>query len=323
MPRFLKARPRVAAVLLMALATSGIALAQQAQTAGTLDGHTEPVYSIAWSPDGKMIVTGGFDNTVRLWDAATRKERQTFKGHDNLVLAVAFSPDGKRILSGGLDKTAKIWDIPPSGPTKELPNPAGVHAMATSPDGKQAAAASGAAVVVWDLGGGTQVRTLGHAGDVESVAWRGDGAQIASGDKAKTIHLWNAADGAAQGVLETPADTILGLAYLPNNQQVVSAGSDGLARLWQLAITDPRVISPKGEIKAFAANADGSKVATSSSENVIQVWNSADGALVKEIGSADQTISALALKPDGSQVAAALADKTIHVWNVADGNEIK
>ena len=62
------------------------------------------------------------------------------------------------------------------------------------------------------------------------AAWRLDGAQLASGDKARTIRLWNAADGAPQGVIETPADTVLGLSYLPNNLQFVSAGSDGLAR---------------------------------------------------------------------------------------------
>src|SRR3954471_14724808 len=100
-------RPRIAVAVLVALATTGLALAQQAaKIVGTLDGHTDPVYAVAWSPDGKTLVTGGFDNTVRLWDADTRKEIKTFKGHANLVLAVAPSPDGKRILSGSLDKTA-------------------------------------------------------------------------------------------------------------------------------------------------------------------------------------------------------------------------
>ena len=93
MPRIPGSRPRIAAAVLVALATTGLALAQQAaQVAGTLDGHTDPVYAIAWSPDGKTLITGGFDNTVRLWDAATRKEIKKFEGHANLVLAVAPSP---------------------------------------------------------------------------------------------------------------------------------------------------------------------------------------------------------------------------------------
>src|SRR6266478_5947947 len=135
MRRFLVQRPRIAAVVFTALGTASVALAQQASLVGTLDGHTDPVYTIAWSPDGKSLVTGGFDNTVRLWDAATRKEIKKLEGHAGLVLAVAFSPDGKMILSGSLDKSAKLWELPRSGPAKDLTeNPAGIHALALKAD---------------------------------------------------------------------------------------------------------------------------------------------------------------------------------------------
>src|SRR4051794_33737622 len=77
--------PRLAALALGGLVTVGVSLAQQATTVGTLDGHTDPVYSIAWSPDGKLVVTGGFDNTVRIWDSATRKELKKLEGHSGLV----------------------------------------------------------------------------------------------------------------------------------------------------------------------------------------------------------------------------------------------
>src|SRR5262245_2832646 len=88
---------RLATLALSAALFTGFALAQQATQVGTLEGHTEPVYAVAWSPDGQMLVTASFDNTVRLWDAATRKELHKFDGHESLVLAAAFRPDGQQV----------------------------------------------------------------------------------------------------------------------------------------------------------------------------------------------------------------------------------
>jgi WD40 repeat protein len=73
-----------------------------------LQGHSRPVISVAFSPDGKRVLTGSFDKTARLWDAETGKEIRSFVGHTDTVVSVAFSPDGKRVLTGG-SKTA-LWD---------------------------------------------------------------------------------------------------------------------------------------------------------------------------------------------------------------------
>src|SRR5262249_13494630 len=111
---------RVLVSSLVAMGMTGLAIAQQASQVGTLDGHTEPVYSVSWSRDGKTLATAGFDNTVRLWDAATRNELRKYEGHTKIVTTVAISPDGRQILSGGNDNTAKLWDCPaPDAVTKK------------------------------------------------------------------------------------------------------------------------------------------------------------------------------------------------------------
>jgi WD40 repeat protein len=80
---------------------------------GHAGSHTGAVFSVAFSPDGKRIVSGGGDETVKVWDASTGKETLSLKGHTDSIFSVAFSPDGKRIVSGSWDKTVKVWDVAP------------------------------------------------------------------------------------------------------------------------------------------------------------------------------------------------------------------
>jgi len=77
----------------------------------TLCGHTEPIESVAFSPDGQRIVTGSEDQTAKVWDAATGKELLTLEGHSGWVRSVAFSPDGRRIVTGSRDQKAKVWEV--------------------------------------------------------------------------------------------------------------------------------------------------------------------------------------------------------------------
>src|SRR5262245_16852062 len=113
------------------------ALLVTAQTPREFKGHTGLVYSVAFSPDGKVLATGSFDNTVKLWDFATGKELHTLKGHTNQVYCVAFSPDGNLLASASQDKTIRLWD-PKSGKfLRELKGHGDiVDTVAFSPDSK-------------------------------------------------------------------------------------------------------------------------------------------------------------------------------------------
>ncbi|MEH2437976.1 MAG: hypothetical protein V7K25_27755, partial [Nostoc sp.] len=128
----------------------------------TLQGHSNSIYSVAYSPDGRIIASGSKDSTIKLWYVSTGREIYTLQGHSDSVNSVAFSPDGKILASGSNDTTIKLWDVTTGGRIRTLQaHSDSICSIAFSPDGKILASGSNDTTIkLWDVTTGGRIRTL-------------------------------------------------------------------------------------------------------------------------------------------------------------------
>jgi WD40 repeat protein len=196
------------------------------------------VESLAYSPDGKSLVSGMADGTVRLWDIASGKNVATLRGHKAVVFSVCFSPDGKFVASGSGDTTVKLWDVATGRNVETLKGHAGVvFSVIFSPLGGTIASGSDDRTIkLWQVANRKNVATLtGHSRTVYSVAFSPDGKTLASGSLDKTIKLWKIATGNNVASLDGHADGVCSVAFSPDGKTLASGSLDGDIKLWKVA----------------------------------------------------------------------------------------
>ena len=166
------------------------------QRVRALSGHTQYVWSVEFSPDGRRLVSASDDQTARVWDVKTGQEKVCFRGHHQVITHARFSPDGRRIATTSGDETVKVWDAETGDVIHTLRGHGSVtRSAAFSRDGRRIASASGDGTIkIWDAASGQELLTLsGHPSAVESVVFGPEDQWLASGGYTDgTIRLWEA-----------------------------------------------------------------------------------------------------------------------------------
>jgi WD40 repeat protein len=198
--------------------------------------HSAGVTSVAWSPDGQQILSGGYDRTARVWDVKTGKAVFVLRGHKEIMVTdVAWSRDGKRLATACRDQTVKLWDAATGRVIHTLRGHThNVWGVAFSPDSKTLASCSQDSTLrLWDVQTGKEVRTLkGHTSLVRSVTFSPDGQRLASASSDRTVKLWDVRTGQEVLTLRGNADAINSIAFRPDGRQLVSADQGGVVTLW-------------------------------------------------------------------------------------------
>ncbi|MEM7555317.1 MAG: hypothetical protein AAF378_14675 [Cyanobacteria bacterium P01_A01_bin.84] len=297
-----------------------------------LEGHTDIVWGLSFSPDGKLLASGSLDKTIKIW----RKNGsliQTLEGHTKSITGVSFSPDGKILASASLDNTIRLWKHNSNlnksnwAPYKILKGHADwVYGVAFSPDGKTLASASKDGTIrLWNNDGKLLKILRGHQGWVNWVSFSHDGKFIASASEDKTVKIWRR-NGTLVSTLSQSRDHLTFVTFSPNGKYLAAAGHDNKINIWRRenSKTENSFIfrayktldKHTGTIWSLSFSPDSKQLVSAGDDNLINLWKVQNGKLLKTFKGHSDAVASVSFSPDGKLLASASYDKTLKLWNL-------
>ena len=305
-----------------------------------LSESTKRISSIAFSPDGQLLVSGSANGgTIKLWDVETGRNTATFTEKPepgSSMLCVVFSPDSTKLAVGSAEGI-KLLEVPTGehiytrrhidiGELEFFPN---VFSVAFSPDGTKLASVSWDGVKLWDVETGNNLTTLqGHTQMVDAVAFSPDGLTLAS-QLVDGIQMWEIGTRQHISTLAEPSNFVTCFAYSPDGTKLVTGSADArnaehTLKLWDIE-TGQSLTTLRGHtdvVIGVAYSQDGTLLASGSKDKTVKLWEVSTGENIATLQGHEKTVFSVAFSPDGTKLASGSEDTSIRLWEIPTGKTL-
>ncbi|MEC4803269.1 MAG: TIR domain-containing protein [Jaaginema sp. PMC 1079.18] len=277
------------------------------------DGHIAPVNAVAYSPDGELVVSGGEDNKIIIWQR-NGKLLQTLDQHRDSVEAIAFSPDSQYIVSASIDQTIKLWQRDGTLIASWQGQTNDINSVTFSPDGLLLASAGADKKIKLWRRDGTLVRTFeGHTDEVQEVVFSPNGKFLASASSDQTVKIWQL-DGELRQTLTGHRDEVTGVAFSPDGLLLASSSNDATVKIWQLdGKLLQTLIGHENAVRSVKFHPNGEVLASGSWDQTMKLWT-LEGTVLETYTGYTNKIEDVAFSPEGDFIASANQNGIVTIW---------
>lgn len=278
----------------------------------------------AFSPDGRLLASGGFRSMVRILEVSSGKIRHTLAGHTAFTTGMAYSADGRFLASGSHDQTIRIWDTATGKAVHCLTGHTGsITGLAFSPSGNFLASASvDSSVRVWDPTAGKVLHSLpGEKTTLQTVSFSSDGRFLASGSDEPTLRVWETATGKPFKTLQGSRGCFRRVLFVPKSVFLLGVGADNTIRIWSLYDARPHVFQDKADpVSCVACSPDRRFLACGGMQGPIQIWEMNTGKRIHTFLGHTNLVNGVAFSPDSRFLASSSNDNTLRIWELDRAN---
>ncbi|MFQ3633017.1 helix-turn-helix domain-containing protein [Roseiflexus sp.] len=280
--------------------------------------QTGRVYCVAYAPDGRTVLTGGQDTTIRAWDVATGSEVRQFTGHTSNLHTLAFSPDGRLIASGSDDGTVRIWEASSGALLHLLPHGAGVQEVAFTADGRLLTCSLGSHLQLWDPVSGALLETLDTGVEMPGGASLSPDGRSCIYCTGSSVLRWTFGEPSPVMLLRDIPRTEKVVCTLDDRMILAGTNADFITRRLDIE-TGSVVCDYRGHtdfIAHFSVTPDGAGVLTSSLDSTTRLWDIQTGIEVRRFAGHNNLIWSHACAPDGRFVLTGGLDGVATLWSL-------